>query len=278
MTERTVIDMEDSDDGFKPNGSTHTGTDSTDIDDYDASDLSVEDSQGVSDDTTVFDLSEDGTLKDPVIDDVDEGGDTDGKDSDGKEKKAEKSEKKERNFKVEIDTEKAKKYALKEAVEPVANQVFERITTDKDTIKMIEDWKKLSRKEKRAILRADESMIMDGIKGGIPFYQFYHMWKMLSAGKKRALVYYGVLPMEESEIREIEASYGLRDKVAAVALKAVGFFLPEFKVLDPYVAAYVGSAEFNTQLARNVRASVREKLHMHEARTTVHDKAVKAAA
>ncbi len=276
MAEKTIIDMEDTGDGFKP-GTLNVEIDDTDIDDYDDSDLSVEDSQGESDDTAVFDVSEDGALKDPVIDDVDEGGESDGRDSEGKEKKK-KKERKEGGVKIDIDVKKAKEFVLHEAVEPVANQVFERITTDEATIEMINKWKKLSRKEQRAILRADASMIGDGVKSSIPFYQFYHMWKMMSAAKQRALLYYGVLPMPEHEVREIEASYGFRDKAAAMALKAAGFFVPELKDLDPYMAAYVGSAEFNTQLARGVRASVREKLHMHETRNKVHDEAVKAAA
>lgn len=174
----------------------------------------------------------------------------------------------------DIDVDKAKEHALKEGVEPVADEIFKKITTDPKTIKMIEDWNKLSREEQRLALRADASMIGDALKSNIPFYQFYHSWKMISAGKKRALLYYGILPMEESDIRQIEESYGLRDKVAAMGLKALGFFIPELKVLDPYVAGYMGGAEFNKQFARKVRVRVREKVKMENTRKEVHDSVI----
>lgn len=177
----------------------------------------------------------------------------------------------------DIDTEKVRQHALKEGVEPVADEIFKKISTDPKTIKMIEDWKRLGREDQRLILRADASMIGDAIKSNIPLYQFYHSWKMLSSAKQRALVYYGILPMDEADIRQIEESYGLRDKVAATGIKVLGFFIPEVKVLDPYVGGYVAGAEFNKQFARKVRERVREKLKMEEARKEIHEKALTAA-
>lgn len=275
MAEKTIIDMDDTGDGFKPGT---IESDDTDIDDYDDSDLSVEDSQGESDDTAVFDVSEDGTLKDPVIDDVDEGGESDGRDSDGKEPK---KEKKERSFKVELDHEqinKAKERALKEGVEPVADKIVDQITKDKDMIQMIEDWNKMSPEEQANALGANDSVVMDVVKSNIPVYNFYHTWQKFKQAKKRGLIYYGALPYPEEKIRELEASGAFKERAAGFLLKAAGFFVPELKALEPVTGAYIAGSEFNRQFSRKVRARVREKMHMHETRSKVHEKAVKAAA
>ncbi len=160
----------------------------------------------------------------------------------------------------EVDFEAAKKLVLKEAVDPIADQVLKRITTDKDTIEMIAAWNKLSKQEQRDAMMLDDSMIMNGIKQSIPLYNFYQIWKNMSAATKRGLVYYGVLPFPEAEIRKIEDDLGFKDKAAGFVLKAAGFFLPQLKVISGAMTAYVASSEFNKQLARGVRARVAEKV------------------
>ena len=170
----------------------------------------------------------------------------------------------------EIDVEAAKKLVLQEAVEPIANQVVQRITIDKETMEMIVAWNKLSKQEQRDAMALDDSMIMDAIKQNIPLYNFYHMWNKFSAAKKRALVYYGVLPFPEAEIRKIEDDASFKDKAAAFILKAAGFFVPELEVLTGPMAVYVASSEFNKQLSRGVRAKVTEKMSAREVTDTQH--------
>lgn len=265
--------MEASDDGFQPG---KVNVDDTDYDDFDDTDLATEDSDGEQD-TVVFDVSEDGTLKDPVIDDIDEGGESDEKDSDGKEKKA---EKKERSFKVEIDPEQVKKgkeRALREGVEPVAEKIFQQVTSDPDTIQMIEDWNKLSPEEQETALGTNQSVILDLIKSNIPLYNFYHSWQKMKMAKKRAYLYYGVLPYPEEKIQALEASGAFKEKAAGFLLKAAGWFIPELKALDPFVGAYMGGSEFNRQFSRKVRSRVKEKLHLHNTRGEFHNRVKRAA-
>lgn len=166
-----------------------------------------------------------------------------------------------------FDVEGAKKLVLKEAVEPIANQVVQRITTDKETIEMIAAWNKLSKQEQRDAMMLDDSMVMDLVKQHIPLYNFYLIWKKISAAKKKAYVYYGVLPFPEEEIRKIEDDASFKDKAAAFFLKAAGFFVPELEVLQGPMAAYVATSEFNKQLSREVRAKVSEKMAAREVTT-----------
>ena len=159
-----------------------------------------------------------------------------------------------------IDLEAAKKLVLEEAVEPIADQIVQRITTDKETMEMIAAWNKLSKQDQRDAMMLDDSMILNVIKQNIPLYNFYQVWKNISAAKKRAYVYYGVLPFPEAEIRKIEDNASFKDKAAAFVLKAAGFFVPQLEVLTGPMAVYVASSEFNKQLSRGVRARVAEKV------------------